>query len=586
MPEPSGVLPKRRAVLVDAITIALTILLAGCLFAYYSTRDSAKPSAPAKNAAAEQSPVDNHMLQTAHRLAPLAATSDEQEQALEAARLTDHELDLAYAAALRYAEAAAAAPATGPLQQLSARVDKLKARVDADKKQVDDLTKSNGDQLDLAKAQYEVDQDELDDMQEDLARASGDQRGKLQRLLQQHEASQKDADQLLQFGTPGPTGTLSEQLRTWLALGDYGRRVQVAGQDATAHAKTLLDQHNTLEHELGARPDDTNATVAELHLLGNQRKTLTGLDQRVQDSKQLTTTYQKWSALVEDRRRAVLHMMLQSLAAIFGILLVTVLLQRAVRHAFHQTDQRKLHQLRVIAGIALQVLAVLFILLIVFGLPTQLSTVLGLITAGITVVMKDFIVAFFGWFTLMGKNGIRVGDWVEIEGVSGEVIEIGLLKTVLLELGNATNTGHPTGRRVAFSNSFAMEQHYFNFSTAGQWLWDEVQVTLPAAGDPYAIAQEIRDIIERETSADAAEAAKDWERVAHQYGAREFSAKPAVNLRPGINGLEVNVRYITHAPQRNAMKSKLYQIIVDLLHKPPSAAGPDLPAVAPKPEAV
>jgi small-conductance mechanosensitive channel len=245
-----------------------------------------------------------------------------------------------------------------------------------------------------------------------------------------------------------------------------------------------------------------------------------------------------------------------------------VLLNHAIRHAFHQADRRRLHQLRVISGITVQVAAVLLILLIVFGPPTQLSTMLGLMTAGITVVMKDFIVAFFGWFTLMGKNGISVGDWVEIEGVSGEVIEIGLLKTVLLELGNWSDTGLPTGRRVAFSNSFAMERHYFNFSTTGQWLWDELEVPLPAAGDPYQTVQQIREIVERETQAEAAEAAKDWQRVAHHPGSREFSASPAVSLRPGGNGLEVQVRYITRAPQRNAVKSRLFQVIVELMHKP------------------
>lgn len=113
-----------------------------------------------------------------------------------------------------------------------------------------------------------------------------------------------------------------------------------------------------------------------------------------------------------------------------------------------------------------------------------------------------------------------------------------------------------------------MEHHYFNFSTSGQWLWDELSVTLPPEGDPYETAQEIREIVERETQADATEAAKDWERVTVQYGTREFSAKPAVNLRPAVNGLEVVVRYITRAPQRNALKSKLFQAIVDLLRKP------------------
>jgi len=546
--------------------MVLAILLVVCLFAYYSTRKSATPTAPQKPVAAEQPLVDTSLLQGVVKLAPLAAVPDEQVLAREAWRLADHELDLTFAAAMREAEAEATLPATGPLRQLSDRITKLKARVEADKKSVDELGKSAGDALDRAQAQLDLDQDELDDAQQELALDGGDKRASLQRLLQEHEASDKVADQAIKFASPVATRTLSEQVREWLSLGEYDRQLHAAAQDAVAHARMLLDQHNTLERQLPSQPD-LSASVARLRQLSGQRKTLAGLDQRMQDTKQLVTAYQRWSALVENRQRAVLHLLLQSLAVIIAILLVTVLLNRIFHRVFHQTDRRRLHQLRVIARITLQVAAVLVILLIVFGPPSQLSTAIGLITAGLAVVMKDFIVAFFGWFTLMGKNGISVGDCVEIEGVSGEVVEIGLLKTVLLELGNWTNTGHPTGRRVAFSNSFAMEHHYFNFSTAGQWLWDEIQVTLPPEGDPYEMAQKIREIVERETQVEAAEAAKDWQRVTDQYGTRKVSAMPAVNLRPGVNGLEVVVRYITRAPQRNAVKSKLFQAIVELLRK-------------------
>jgi small-conductance mechanosensitive channel len=287
----------------------------------------------------------------------------------------------------------------------------------------------------------------------------------------------------------------------------------------------------------------------------------------------LAAVYQRWSALVEVRRRGVLHALLGSLGAIVAILLAVVMLERAIRHAFrHQkTDHRRLHHLRMMAGIAVRLLGALVILLIVFGPPTQITTVLGLATAGMTVVLKDFIVAFFGWFVLMGKNGIHLGDWVEIEGVGGEVIEIGVLKTVLLEMGNWTNTGHPTGRHVSFVNSFAIEGHYFNFSTTGQWLWDELQVMLPSSGDPYRMAEEIRQTVERETEADARQAELDWERVTHQYGTRTFSAKPSVDLKPSINRLDVNVRYITRAPQRYEVKSRLFQKIVGMLHQPATA---------------
>jgi len=158
-----------------------------------------------------------------------------------------------------------------------------------------------------------------------------------------------------------------------------------------------------------------------------------------------------------------------------------------------------------------------------------------------------------------------VGDWVEIKGVGGEVIEVGLFKTVLLEMGNWTNTGHPTGRRVSFMNGYAIESAYFNFSTAGQWLWDELQVTVPSGRDPYATAQQIRELVERETESDAQLAEHDWERITRQYGTQAFSARPAVDLRPVGGGLEVQVRYITRGPRRYEVKSRLFRQIVDVL---------------------
>jgi len=549
------------------LAIVLGILLVACLVAYYSARNSGTSSAP-RNAGVDGQPlVDSSLLQSAINLAALAATPDEQAQAREARRLADQELDLRFAAAVRDAKAEASVPPTGPLLQLSNRITQLQGRVDADKTRVAELAKDNSGALDRAQAQLDLDQDELDNANADLAREGGDKRARLQRLLQEHEASDKIADQVMKFGTLGSTRTMNEQFRQWISLREYNSQLQAAAQQAALQSQTLLKQHNSLQGQLPGQPD-ASASVDRLRQMAAQQKTISGFDQRIDDTKQLVALYESWSALVVNRRHAVLRLILGSLAAILGVSLAAVLLNSAFRGAFRRGPRRRLHQVQVIARITLQVAAILSILVIFFGPPTQISTMIGLITAGITVVMKDFIVAFFGWFTLMGKHGISVGDWVEIEGVSGEVIEIGLLKTVLLELGNWTETGRPTGRRVAFANSFAIEGHYFNFSTSGQWLWDELRLALPSAGDPYSIAQQIREIVDRETQADAAEAAKDWQSVTRKYGAPEFSAVAAVDLRPAPNGLEVVVRYITRAPQRNAVKSKLFQAILDLLIKP------------------
>jgi len=181
---------------------------------------------------------------------------------------------------------------------------------------------------------------------------------------------------------------------------------------------------------------------------------------------------------------------------------------------------------------------------------------------------------FFGWFLLMGRNGIRVGDWVEINGVGGEVIEIGLLKTVLLETGNWADAGHPTGRRVSFVNSFAIEGHYFNFSTSGQWMWDELQLTIPADQDPYAIVDGLQKLVAKDTEANAKKAEQEWQHTTSRYHVQAFSAEPAINVRPSGSGVEVRVRYITRAYERHETRKRLYEEVVAMMRGKPSELKP------------
>ena len=574
----------------NLLPAGLALLLIACATAYYWTRANA-PVRPAGKQAVATLPslIDYRLLKTAHQLAPLADTNDEQDQAREVLRLANHELDLAFSTALREAVApdARAAATAGPLQQLAARISQLQAKVAASQARVAQLTKqastksTAGRQMEYAKAQLELDQDDLDDAQQDLARQGGDQHGILEAALEKHQAAQQNAAPLAKPSPVPPASTLKDQVRQWLSLNGKNGTLVSAQQQAAAKGATLEREHNGLEPQAGtpappaAAPDntsgnppeeDTDAEVARLRQLSDQKKTLTELDKRIQDCQQLGAAYQSWAELVETRQVAALHLLLRSLLAIFGIVLALVLAHRLTVRAFREQDRRKRHLVEVASEIACQLVGVIVILVIIFGSPTQLSTMIGLATAGLTVVMKDFIVGFIGWFVLMGRSGVRIGDWVEIDGVGGEVIEIGVLKTAILEMGNWTDTGHPTGRRVSFSNSYAIEGHYFNFSTAGQWLWDELVVTLPAAGEPYRMAEQIRQTVERETATSVVEAERDWEAVMRQYGVTSFSAKPAVDLRPGINGLDVVVNYITRAPQRYEVKSRLFQEIVALLH--------------------
>jgi len=241
-------------------------------------------------------------------------------------------------------------------------------------------------------------------------------------------------------------------------------------------------------------------------------------------------------------------------------------------------DRRQMQTLRSVLQLAIQAIGVLLVLLVIFGWPEQISTILGLTTAGLTIAMQDFIMAFFGWFVLMGKNGIRIGDWVEINGVGGEVTEIGLMSTTLFETGDLTERGHPTGRRITFLNSFAIRGQYFNFSTTGQWMWDEITVNIPSSDDTQEMVDRIHKAVDTETKTSASVAEQEWKRGSRGDGLSRFSAAPTVNMRPSGAGIDVQVRYVTRAAERFGVRNRLYQKVIELLHKefnhPPSDKAP------------
>jgi len=230
-------------------------------------------------------------------------------------------------------------------------------------------------------------------------------------------------------------------------------------------------------------------------------------------------------------------------------------------------DPSSQHRLRTIASLGIQLVTLVLVLLAIFGTPSQMPTILGLATAGLTVVFQDFILAFFGWFVLMGKNGIRLGDWVEINGVAGEVIEIGLFRTSLLETGNWSDKGHPTGRRVTFLNKFAISGQYFNFSTTGQWMWDEISVNVPSGEDSFQMIDQIHKTVVKETEEGGREAELEWQHAMKQHDLSPFSATTSVEMRPAGAGIDVLIRYVTRAGNRFEMRNRLYQAVIDLLQK-------------------
>lgn len=535
--------------------------------------------------------VDQRPWQTAATLAELAQSAEEQEFAREAERLADHEVNQAFSQSLRQASLAVRS-LTGPALVLQQRVTELQKTVADDRARVAALSAKTGvgaaatqNDLDVAKAQLGLDENELSDSQEDLARESGDQRIKLQQELSAREAAMKkyeakatsDNEQTAVVAAER-FSTLAGQISAWWAQRSRKQLIGQAEQLARADIAALTADHASLEAEAKKAADvaqansagePTSGKVDELQRMAEQRNVLSILDDRLGAQQQLAALYVRWGKQVELQHKIVMHLMFRSLSLIAAIIVLTILAGWLLQLMLERMsrDRRQRATLRSILNLGTQVVGLVLVLLVIFGTPAQMPTILGLATAGLTVVFQDFILAFCGWFVLMGRNGIKVGDWVEIDGVGGEVVEVGVFRTWLLETGNWTANGHPTGRRVSFLNGFAIRGKYFNFSTSGQWMWDEINVSIPPGLRSYPLIEKIRQATIKATEADAKMAEEEWKRVTQEEGLPQFSATPSVDMRPAGPGVDIVVRYITRAGVRLETRNRLFETVVELMRQ-------------------
>jgi small-conductance mechanosensitive channel len=584
--------------------LVLVALLALCLAFAWTTRDAMgslsflnKSGGSPSVDSTRKTIVDFSPWQTVQALAPLAMTEEESEFAHDAERLADHEVDQAFAAALRQATLQAQhLTLTGDALALSQKVAQLQQLIKQDQAQVGNINaqlSSTGNQaksggvdsgdLEVAKAQLGLDFDELADAQQDLNRESGDPSAQIQAELTAHEASmsqydkQSHGDGKVAVISEKQHGTMAARVQAWFTQRDRYQLLQQALLQTRANIAALTAEHNALEAKANANAAtqagdaaDRGTKLAILKDRSAERQILSIDDDRIQTEQQLAAVYSKWSAQVLLQHRIVLHLMLQSLVLIVLILICMVSFDALVRRlmANPALDRRRSQTLRSILELSIQVVGVVLILLVVFGMPQQTPTILGLTTAALTIALQDFIIAFLGWFLLIGKNGIHVGDWVEINGVGGEVTEVRLFSTTLLETGTLAAKGLPTGRRITFMNGFAIRGQYFNFSTSGQWMWDEITVSLSASADIHAMVERIHAAVLGESEKNARVAEQEWKRGAHGASVSRFSADPVENLRPSAAGIDVQVRYITRASERFDQRNRIYQKIIELLHDP------------------
>jgi small-conductance mechanosensitive channel len=201
----------------------------------------------------------------------------------------------------------------------------------------------------------------------------------------------------------------------------------------------------------------------------------------------------------------------------------------------------------------------------------SIATFAGLLTAGIALALQNVIQSVVGYFFLIGRYGIRAGDRVQIGGVSGDVIDVGLVRIHLMEMGGAA-ADTPTGRVVAFSNSIVFQPTpgLFKKIPGTNFAWHEITLSLPADANFTTVREQLMKAVETGLG--------DYkDEIARQHSVMEdtLEAAPGIGFGPSVqlqftaSGLEASVRYpvtLRHAMEIDERVTRTLLSNFDLAH--------------------
>jgi small-conductance mechanosensitive channel len=277
-------------------------------------------------------------------------------------------------------------------------------------------------------------------------------------------------------------------------------------------------------------------------------------------------TLKEWRDTLDDRMDTVARYLAVRIIIVLGwiavVLIVSDIWRRATFRYLH--DQRRRRQFlmlrRVAVGIALT-------LVIIFGLVSEIgsiATYIGFVTAGVAVALQNVILAVVAYFFLIGRYGVRVGDRITLAGVTGRVVDIGLVRIYLMELAGADL--HVTGRMVVLSNAVLFQPTaMFKQIPGADYVWHTVTLTIAATADVTEAHKRLRTAAEEVYQKYRPAIERQHQMVQRFIDFDASSPQPEVRLRLTENGLECSVRYPVELDNAAVIDQQMLKSLRDAL---------------------
>jgi small-conductance mechanosensitive channel len=227
-------------------------------------------------------------------------------------------------------------------------------------------------------------------------------------------------------------------------------------------------------------------------------------------------------------------------------------------------DSPYIYPLRKAIGYAVNIVAVLLLVAVWIERLGDLSVAMGILAAGLAFALQEVIGSFAGWLTIISGKPFAVGDRIETGGIRGDVVDVGILRTTLMEIGNWLNGDHNTGRIVTVSNAFIFKEPLYNSSVYLRFIWDEITVPVTYESEwKQAIEIMIETVQQNQHYQELLPQAEIQRRQARRKLAVKITPlEPRVFVRLTDNWIELGLVYPVDIESRRAFRSEVGQRIL------------------------
>jgi small-conductance mechanosensitive channel len=283
-----------------------------------------------------------------------------------------------------------------------------------------------------------------------------------------------------------------------------------------------------------------------------------------------------WREAVHTEYGADLRSLLVRLGMLAIALATVFVFSRLWRKAIFRyiPDARRRYQFLLLRRI---VVWFVVIVVVAFAFATELgslATFAGLLTAGVAVALQNVILSVAGYFFLISKYGVRVGDRVQVSGVTGEVVDIGLVRLHLMELGTGRTDAQPTGRVVAFSNSVVFQANagLFRQIPGTNFIWHEITLTLAPDSNYRTVEDRLMKAVDS-VFADYRDSMemqrRQMEMSLSLLSVDSGSFRPQSRLRVTQSGLEVIIRYPLELAKAAEVDDRITRALLEAIEREP-----------------